>query len=109
MRITYTRRTRPPPGVRSWWGKAWQRAVEEAAFSDAELRPGRAHARRGDVGGISVDAGSLLAAVREGEDAWTVEVAVPVLEPAMRRALRCSPTWFAPRAPRVVPGKPAPR
>lgn len=87
MRITYTRRSRPPPGVRSWWGKAWQRAVEEAAYSDAEMRPGRAHARRGDVGGISVDAGSLLAAVREGEDAWTVEVAVPVLEPAMRRAL----------------------
>lgn len=87
MRITHTRRTRPPPGVRSWWGKAWQRAVEEAAYSDAELRPGRAHARRGDVGGISVDAGSLLAAVREGEDAWTVEVTVPVLEPAMRRAL----------------------
>lgn len=87
MRATFARRTHPPRGVRSWWGKAWQRAVEEAAYSEAELRPGRSHARRGDVGGISIDAGSLLAAVREGEDAWTVEVAVPTLEPALRRAL----------------------
>lgn len=87
MRATFARRTHAPRGVRTWWGKAWQRAVEEAAYSDAELRPGRAHARRGDVGGISVDAGTLLAAVREGEDAWTVEVAVPVLEPDIRQAL----------------------
>lgn len=84
MRTTFTRRTSPPRGVRSWWGKAWQRAVEEATYSEAELRPGRAAARRGDVGGITVDGGSLVAAVRDGEDAWTVEVAVPVLEEAAR-------------------------
>lgn len=87
MRTTYARRTHPPRGVRSWWGRAWQRAVEEAAYSDAELRPGRAHARRGDVGGISVDAGSLVAAVRDGDEAWTVEVVVPVLDEPARRAL----------------------
>lgn len=86
MRTTFARRTQPPRGVRSWWGKAWQRAVEEAAYSEAELRPGRAHARRGDVGGISVDAGSLVAAVRDGDDAWTVEVVVPVLDEPARRA-----------------------
>ncbi len=86
MRTTFTRRATPPRGVRSWWGKAWARAVEEAAYSEAELRPGRAAARRGDVGGITVDAGSLVAAVRDGEDAWTVEVAVPVLDEAARRA-----------------------
>jgi len=86
MRTTFARRTHPPRGVRTWWGKAWLRAVEEAAYSDAELRPGRAHARRGDVGGITVDAGTLVAAVRDGDDAWTVEVAVPVLEEASRRA-----------------------
>lgn len=85
MRTTFTRRTSPPRGVRTWWGKAWQRAVEEATYSEAELRPGRAAARRGDVGGITVDAGSLVAAVRDGEDAWTVEVEVPVLDEAARR------------------------
>ncbi|TWH04693.1 SWIM zinc finger protein [Nocardioides sp. J9] len=87
MRTTYARLSQPPRGVRTWWGKAWQRAVEEAAYSEAELKPGRAAARRGDVGGISVDDGSLLAAVRDGDDAWTVEVDVPVLEPEVRTAL----------------------
>lgn len=86
MRTTFARRTQAPRGVRTWWGKAWQRAVEEAAYSDAELKPGRAHARRGDVGGITVDTGSLVAAVRDGDDAWTVEVAVPVLDETSRRA-----------------------
>lgn len=84
---TYARQHAPPRGVRSWWGKAWQRAVEEAAYSEAELRPGRAAARRGDVGGITVDAGSLLAAVRDGDDAWTVQVVVPTLDDDTRRAL----------------------
>ena len=87
MRVTHRRLTPPRTGVRSWWGKAWQRAVEEAAYVDTDLRAGRALARRGDVGGISVDAGSLLAAVREGDDAWTVEVALPVLAEEERRAL----------------------
>ncbi len=86
MRTTFVRRAQPPRGVRTWWGKAWQRAVEEAAYSEAELRPGRAHARRGDVGGITVDAGTLVAAVRDGDDAWTVEVAVPQLDETARRA-----------------------
>lgn len=87
MRATFPRRTHAPRGVRSWWGKAWQRAVEEAAYSEAELRPGRSMARRGEVGGISVGAGSLLAAVRDGDDAWTVEVVVATLEPDMVQAL----------------------
>lgn len=86
-RTTYARQVPPRRGMRSWWGKAWQRAVEEAAYSDAELKPGRAAARRGDVGGITVAAGSLLAAVRAGDDAWTVEVVVPTLDDAARSAL----------------------
>lgn len=85
--MTHGRLAPPRSGVRSWWGKAWQRAVEEAAYVEQDLRAGRASARRGDVGGISVDAGSLLAAVREGDDTWTVEVAVPVLAEEERRAL----------------------
>lgn len=87
MRATYPRQAPPSRGLRSWWAKAWQRAVEEAAYSDAELKPGRAIARRGDVGAIAVDAGSLLAAVRDGDDAWTVEIALPVLPDDLRAAL----------------------
>lgn len=87
MRTTFARIAPRRTGVRTWWGKAWQRAVEEAAFADRDLRTGRATARRGEVGAISVDAGAVLAAVREGDDAWTVQVAVPVLGASERRAL----------------------
>ncbi|TYL55390.1 hypothetical protein FXB39_03340 [Nocardioides sp. BGMRC 2183] len=87
MRSTFPRQAGRRGGARSWWGKAWHRAVEEAAFSESDLRAGRAVARRGEVGGISVDAGAVLAAVREGDDAWTVQVEVPVLEDDQRRAL----------------------
>jgi uncharacterized Zn finger protein len=86
-RVTHGRLAAPRTGIRSWWGKAWQRAVEEAAYVDQDLRAGRTIARRGEVGGISVAAGSLLAAVREGDDAWTVEVKVPVLAEEERRTL----------------------
>ncbi|GAA3819523.1 hypothetical protein [Nocardioides panacisoli] len=86
-RVTHARLSTGRRPVRSWWGKAWQRAVEEAAFSESDLRAGRAIARAGAVGGISVAAGSLLAAVREGDDTWTVEVDVPVLDEPARRAL----------------------
>ena len=48
MRTTFPRQSAPRGGMRSWWGKAWQRAVEEAAFSEAELRPGRTSAHRRD-------------------------------------------------------------
>ena len=87
MRTTYPRQAAPRRGVRSWWARAWQRAAEEAAFSDSDLRAGRTVARRAEVGGISVDAGTLLAAVREGDDAWTVEITLPVMPPAERRSL----------------------
>lgn len=58
--------------ARSWWGKAWLRAVEESAYAEADLRAGRRLARSGDVGAITVDTGSFVAAVVEGDDAWTV-------------------------------------
>ena len=86
-RVTHGRLVAPRTGIRSWWGKAWQRAVEEAAYVEADLRGGRTLARRGEVGGISVAAGSLLAAVREGDDAWTAEIEVPVLAAEERQAL----------------------
>ncbi|QYJ03457.1 SWIM zinc finger family protein [Nocardioides panacisoli] len=86
-RVTHPRLRPRKGGARSWWGKAWARAVEEAAYAEGDLRAGRRAARRGDVGGISVGPGTLLAAVREGDDAWTVDVTVPLLDEVERRGL----------------------
>ncbi|MDZ5661467.1 hypothetical protein SFC79_06790 [Nocardioides sp. S-58] len=67
-------------GAGTWWSKAVLRAVEEAAFSAQDLRKGRALARAGAVGSITVAEGGAVAAVTDGQDAWTVEVTVPVLD-----------------------------
>ncbi len=67
-------------GAGTWWSKAVLRAVEEAAFSDTDLRAGRSLARAGAVGAITVGDGHALAAVTQGHDAFTVEVTVPVLD-----------------------------
>ncbi len=67
-------------GTGTWWSKAVLRAVEEAAFSAADLRAGRSLARSGAVGSITVGEGNALAAVQDGHDAFTVEVTVPVLD-----------------------------
>ncbi|NPC98098.1 SWIM zinc finger family protein [Nocardioides sp. zg-DK7169] len=66
----------------SWWGRAWLRAVEEAAYSDEDLVAGRAVARSGRVGRITVESGGFLAAVEDDGEAWTVVGAVPVLDRA---------------------------
>ena len=73
------------PGT--WWSKAWLRTVEESAFAAAELRNGRAWARAGHVGAISVGAGSYVAAVTVGDDAYTVSGSVPVLSERDQAAL----------------------
>lgn len=70
----------------SWWGRAWVRAVEEAAYSERDLRRGRQLARTGAVGAISVAPGRIVAAVVERDDAWTVSVAVPTLDGAAAEA-----------------------
>lgn len=70
---------RRSPRSAPWWSKAWARAVEESAYHLTDLRAGRALARSGRVGALTVDRGSLFAAVQQGDDAWTVSVAVPTL------------------------------
>ena len=67
-------------GAGTWWSKAVLRAVEEAAFGEKDLRRGRALARAGSVGSITVADGGAVAAVTDGHDAYTVEVTVPVLD-----------------------------
>jgi len=66
--------------AQTWWGKAWVRAVEESAYAQLDLRRGRALSRSGLVGGLTVDRGSVIAAVHEGDDAWPVRIEVPVLD-----------------------------
>lgn len=85
--------THPPYPPRSggarattWWGRAWVRAVEEAAYDDRELRAGRALARAAAVGGLAVDTGTVVAAVRDKGELHAVRVRVPVWEPADRAA-----------------------
>lgn len=65
----------------TWWGKAWVRAVEEAAYAEGDLRAGRALARSGAIGQIAVGAGGFVATVVVGDDAVTVEGTLPVLDP----------------------------
>ena len=64
----------------TWWSKAVLRAVEEAAFSQTDLRRGRSLARAGAVGSIAVAEGSAVAAVHERDDTFTVTVTLPVLD-----------------------------
>lgn len=70
-----------------WWGKAWVRAVEEAAYAESDLAAARTHSRSGRIGGITVDAGSFVAAVEDDRGLWTVSGTVPVLDPASLTAL----------------------
>ncbi|HEY0949897.1 SWIM zinc finger family protein [Nocardioides sp.] len=66
----------------TWWGKAWVRAVDEAAYADAELVASRAIARAGQVGQIGTEPGRFVASVEDRRGLWTVEGTVPVLDPA---------------------------
>lgn len=66
--------------VRSWWGKAVTRAVEESAYSDSDLRRGRALARQGAVGALGVGPGRVVAAVETVDDTVTVQVELPVMD-----------------------------
>ena len=72
--------------ARSWWGKAWVRAVEESAYDVRELRAGRSLARAGALGGLTVDAGTVVAAVHDRDDLHAVRIVVPVWEAADQAA-----------------------
>lgn len=76
-------RTRRPAGsARSWWARAWLRAVEESAYGEDEQRRARTLVRAGAVGGITVDAGSLHASVEDARGWWTATTRVPTLDAA---------------------------
>ncbi|MBI2244450.1 MAG: SWIM zinc finger family protein [Nocardioides sp.] len=71
----------------TWWGKAWVRAVDEAAYAEADLVASRALARAGQVGQIATEPGRFVAAVEDRHGLWTVEGTVPVLGAADVAAL----------------------
>jgi uncharacterized Zn finger protein len=51
--------------ARTWWGRAWIRALEDDALDPEQLRRGRGYARAGAVGAVSVRPGRVTAVVRD--------------------------------------------
>lgn len=66
----------------TWWGKAWVRAVEEAAYADEDLRAARTLARSGRLGPISVDRGGFGCVLLDDEARPAVTGGVTLLDDA---------------------------
>ncbi|MEW1718108.1 SWF or SNF family helicase [Streptomyces sp. NPDC093109] len=49
----------------TWWGRAWLQALEDTALDNQQLKKGRARARDGAVGAVSVRPGRITAVVRD--------------------------------------------
>ena len=71
----------------TWWGKAWVRGAEEAAYDVRDLKRARVLSRSGNLGQITVASGHLIAAVLDQGEWRTVEVTLPVLDDASSEAL----------------------
>ncbi|WP_374050236.1 SWIM zinc finger family protein [Streptomyces roseicoloratus] len=51
--------------ARTWWGRAWLKALEDTALDDRQVKRGRRHARSGAVGAVSVRPGRITAVVQD--------------------------------------------
>ncbi|MET9673229.1 SWF or SNF family helicase [Streptomyces sp. NPDC006482] len=51
--------------TRTWWGRAWLKALEDTALDGQQLKAGRRHARAGAVGAVSVRPGRITAIVKD--------------------------------------------
>lgn len=71
----------------TWWGKAWVRGLEEAAYDERDLKRGRTLSRSGSVGEVMVEPGRLVASVVADAGLWTAVVGLPTLDEAGRDAL----------------------
>lgn len=49
----------------TWWGRAWLKALEDAAMDAAQVKAGRRLARAGAVGAVSVRPGRITAVVQD--------------------------------------------
>ncbi|MEV7812805.1 SWF or SNF family helicase [Streptomyces flaveolus] len=64
----------------SWWGRAWLRALEDAALEAVAVKAGRRLARAGGVGAVTVRPGRVTAVVRDpGGAAHRADVLLPQL------------------------------
>ncbi|MYS83564.1 SWIM zinc finger family protein [Embleya scabrispora] len=63
----FTPRTSRGARGRTWWGRAWTDALEDAALSGEPLRKGRAYADTGRVGPITVSPGRIAASVHDAD------------------------------------------
>jgi uncharacterized Zn finger protein len=87
-----------------WWGKAWVRAVEEAAYSADDLAAARAISRSGRIGQISVQPGRFVAAVEDADGLWAVLGTVPPLSIAAVDTLVEAVAAEAGRLPALMAG-----
>ncbi|MFJ4468583.1 SWF or SNF family helicase [Streptomyces sp. NPDC089424] len=53
----------------TWWGRAWLKALEDAALDAAQVKAGRRLARAGAVGAVSVRPGRITAVVQDRDGA----------------------------------------
>lgn len=51
--------------AQTWWGRAWLKALEDAALDSEQVKAGRRLARTGAVGAVSVRPGRVTAVVRD--------------------------------------------
>ncbi|MGP4001269.1 SWIM zinc finger family protein [Streptomyces sp. 8N706] len=64
----------------SWWGRAWVEAMEDGWPEEEPLKKGRAFARSGRIGPLTVSAGRVAAQVYDGaDDPYTAVLTVPAL------------------------------
>ncbi|QLE74964.1 SWF or SNF family helicase [Streptomyces rectiverticillatus] len=63
--------------ARTWWGRAWLKALEDTALDGQQVKAGRRHARAGAVGAVSVRPGRITAVVRDRDGtAYRADVVV---------------------------------
>src|SRR6185369_9803457 len=53
--------------ARSWWGRAWVRAMEDTALDLRQLKKGRKYAAAGLVGPITISPGRIAAVVDDAD------------------------------------------
>ncbi|MDU0294524.1 SWIM zinc finger family protein, partial [Saccharothrix longispora] len=74
--------------ARSWWGRAWLKALEDTSLDQAPLRQGRKYAHAGLVGTITVSPGRLDAVVHDPDDTYRTTVRLtPLTDAEWRRFL----------------------
>ena len=69
--------------ARTWWGRAWVRAMEDTALDLRQLKAGRKYAAAGLVGPITVSPGRIAAAVDDADGGpFRTELRLAVLSDA---------------------------